>query len=54
MSLREYIKSHRQLIDEHVHRLVPDLRMNDQEREMWVRNDESLYRHARRSGWKDR
>ena len=50
MTLREFIKGHRAEIDEAVRCLVPDNRMNDEERRLWVLNDEGLYLWARSEG----
>ena len=52
MSLREFIKQNRSEIDASIKRVVPNLRINDAERRMWVLNDEGLYRWARFSGVK--
>ena len=53
MSLREFIRRNRREIDAAI-RAVPglsDYRLNDEDREQWVQNDESLYQWARSEGW---
>lgn len=52
MTLREFIKVYKAEIDEAVRRVVPDNRMNDEERRLWVLNDEGLYLWARSEGVK--
>ena len=51
-SIREFIKEHREEIDEGVRRYLkrPDFRLNDEERRQWILNDEGLYRWARSEG----
>jgi hypothetical protein len=49
-SLREFIREHRQELDELIQRAAPGAPRSDGEREMWVRNDEGLYRWARSEG----
>jgi hypothetical protein len=51
MTLREFIKQNREEIDERIKRACPNTsRFNDDERRLWILNDEGLYRWARRSG----
>lgn len=52
MTLRDYIRRNREDIDATIRSVVPDARINDEERRMWVMNDEGLYRQARRAGWR--
>jgi hypothetical protein len=40
MSMREFIRENRDEIDRYVHSVVPGNRMNDEERRLWVLNDE--------------
>ena len=54
MTLKNFIKRRRQDIDKHVRETcggnkLPG-RIDDEEREMWVRNDESLYNWAKAVG----
>jgi len=52
MRLREFIRENREDLDAAI-RSVPgmdDAKLNDTDREEWVRNDESLYLWARRCG----
>ena len=51
MSIRDFIKQNREQIDRVILRVDPDIyRIDDHERRLWVLNDESLYRWARREG----
>ena len=50
MTLRDFIRDNRTELDAVIHRRVPELRLNDREREMWVLNDQDLYLWARREG----
>lgn len=52
-SLRTFIRENREQIDRYIRaRVGDDARIDDNEREMWIRNDESLYNDARRWGWR--
>lgn len=46
MTLQEFIASHRDLIDGVIHGYVVHPVIDDEERELWVMNDESLYNLA--------
>jgi hypothetical protein len=37
-------------LDACIKRVVPDARINNEERRMWILNDEGLYRWARSAG----
>ncbi len=50
MQLRQFIKENRKELDEAIKRVVPDTRLNDEERRLWILNDEGLYNWARSSG----
>ncbi len=50
MSRKEFIRKNREEIDEHIKIACPNTRLNDGERELWISNDEVLYRWARREG----
>jgi hypothetical protein len=50
MRLRDFIRKHKKEIDEYIHGEVPDLHLNDEERENWIRNDVVLYHWARSHG----
>lgn len=51
MRLREFIRKNREELDRIIKGEVPNSRrLNDEEREMWVLNDEGLYKWARREG----
>jgi ABC-type nitrate/sulfonate/bicarbonate transport system substrate-binding protein len=53
MTLREWIRAHRAELDECIARALgrdKNLRANDDERRLWVLNDEGLYRWARSEG----
>ena len=48
--LREWIKRNRQGIDRAIRLRVPGARIDDNERRLWVLNDEGLYLWARGEG----
>lgn len=50
MTLRNFIRENRNEIDAAILRAVPECRLSDTERRLWILNDESLYLWARRSG----
>lgn len=50
MTMREFIKKNRKELDEAIKRACPNVRLNDEEREAWINNDESLYNWARSEG----
>ena len=50
MSMAKFLKQYRKQIDAVIHAQVPQQRINDDERELWVLNDESLYLLARKAG----
>lgn len=50
MTMCHFIKTHKSEIDNHIASIAPDFRRNNDERELWIRNDEYLYRLARRNG----
>ena len=47
ISLTEFIKRNRALIDEAILSVVPNNKLNDTERRLWVLNDEGLYLWAK-------
>lgn len=50
-SLRTWIRDNRKELDECIHRVVPNIgSLNDEERRVWILNDEGLYNWARREG----
>jgi len=49
-SMREFIKENRKMIDRTILCACPNCRLNDDEREKWIMNDEGLYNWARMSG----
>lgn len=52
-SMREFIKENRAELDSCIARAIgadKNPRANDTERELWIRNDESLYNWARSEG----
>ena len=50
-SLREWIRSHRQEIDATIKKVCgSQVRINDEERRLWVLNDEGLYWWAKGEG----
>lgn len=50
MTMREFIKQNKEEIDDAIKRVVPNARLNNEERRLWIMNDEGLYNWARRSG----
>lgn len=52
MTFKKFIKENRKEIDGCIKRAVPNIetRINDEERRLWILNDEGLYRWARRNG----
>lgn len=54
MTLRMFISKHRDELDECIRRVTnnTDFRINDEERRLWVLNDEGLYLWAKREGVK--
>jgi len=52
MSLTQFIKENKSEIDSAIKKVVPNARLNDGERRLWILNDEGLYRWARSCGWK--
>ncbi len=52
MTLQQFLKENRRYIDVAIRSVLrdPDYRLNDDERRLWVLNDESLYRWARSEG----
>jgi len=49
-TLRQWIRENREELDEAIRRVVPGARVDDEERRLWVLNDEGLYRWARSEG----
>jgi len=52
MTLKEFIKKNKQEIDNCIRKATPNFRINDEERRMWILNDESLYNWAKAEGVK--
>lgn len=52
MSIREFIRKNRKELDECIRGAVgdPKYKINDEERRLWVLNDEGLYNWARSEG----
>ena len=46
MTMEEFIDEHRAEIDAHIRRVVPNLDLDDEEREAWIMQDEGLYQWA--------
>ena len=49
-SLSSWIKQNRESIDAAIRNVVPNARIDDAERRMWVLNDEGLYNWAKSDG----
>ncbi len=52
MTLQAFIKENRKEIDRCIERVVPSFPRNDEERRLWILNDEGLYLWARSEGVK--
>jgi len=52
MTLREFIKENKEELDKAIKKVVPDAKLNNEERRLWILNDEGLYRWARSKGVK--
>ena len=50
MTLRAFIRENRAELDTAIRRVVPGVSLNDEERRLWILNDEGLYRWARSEG----
>lgn len=50
MTLKQFIKDNKVMIDEHIKTQCPGARLNDAERRLWILNDYGLYVYARREG----
>ena len=50
MTMRDFIKENREELDECIKRVCPNCRLNNEERRLWILNDEGLYRWARSEG----
>ena len=50
MTLRAWMKENRAELDAAIRRVVPDVRLSDNERRLWVLNDEGLYNWAKSDG----
>jgi len=50
MRMRDFINRNRADIDLHIKSIVPNARIDEDERERWINNDESLYLWARAEG----
>lgn len=52
MTLKNFIKENKEEIDSCIRNVVPNAKLNNEERRLWILNDEGLYRWARRNGCK--
>lgn len=50
ISLRDFIRAHRATIDNEIEKRIEGARRNDDERRLWILNDEKLYNWARSMG----
>ena len=50
MTLREFIKTNKEELDACIRRVCPNKKLNNEERRLWILNDEGIYRWARCSG----
>ena len=49
-TLAGFIAEHKEELDAAIKRVVPNARLNDEERRKWILNDEGLYQWARSEG----
>jgi len=49
-SLGDFIRENRRELDNAILRACPGVKLNDEERRLWILNDEGLYLWARREG----
>ena len=52
MKLQDFIKQNRQELDECIKKVCNNCHLNNQERKLWIFNDENLYHWARSEGVK--
>ena len=50
MTLRDFIKENKEEIDRCIRSVCNNCRLDDEERRLWILNDEGLYNWARSSG----
>jgi heterodisulfide reductase subunit B len=50
MTMKDFIRENREELDECIKRVCPNCRMNNEERRLWILNDEGLYNWARSMG----
>jgi hypothetical protein len=50
MTLKNFIEENKEELDRCIKRVCPNCQMNDNERRMWILNDEGLYCWARSEG----
>jgi hypothetical protein len=52
MTLRQFVRENREMIDRVIHNVCgDDFKIDNAEREEWVRNDNGLYTYAQGCGW---
>lgn len=52
MTMRDFIKTNRDEIDQCIRSVCPNVSLNNEERRQWILNDEGLYNWARSEGVK--
>mgnify|MGYP001578075939 CR=1 FL=1 len=50
MTLKQFIRDNKVELDRAILKKVPSVHLTDQERRLWILNDEGLYLWARREG----
>ncbi len=50
MKMQDFIKEHKQELDECIQNVAPGSPKNNNERRLWILNDEGLYNWARSEG----
>jgi hypothetical protein len=50
--MQEYLKEYREDIDRYIRNVLdmPDFKLDNEERELWVRNDSAMYEDAKAEG----
>jgi hypothetical protein len=50
MKMRDFIKENKTEIDKAIKSVVPNAQLNNEERRLWILNDEGLYNWAKSEG----
>lgn len=52
MTLKQFIEENKEELDRCIHRVVPNVKLDYNERRLWIINDEFLYHRAKSCGCK--